>query len=155
MNILFIAKDSYHSLDFAIAFSVYVPGLWNMWLVLLPFLDFWIFQSHRSSSILSIFQFVNGVTFTVVGEVLLIESTFIKNVNHLLWFPRGVVSNLLSHNEITILLLSSTIQILFFLLSQSISSSHTFQAPSSSKSYWLGLYSYGQLSLQFSIQSQS
>ena len=100
-------------------------------------------------------QFVNGEKATVVGNHLLIASTSTKRLNHKSESHNGVWSNLLSHKEIIIWLLSSTIHTGFFCPSPSISSSHTFQTPSQSSSYWFKLYVYGQLSLPFVTQSQS
>ena len=139
----------------ATAFTVKVQDSLNMWLILFQLLTVFLSQSQKSHSILTIFQLVTGSNFTVVGKPVLIASIFIKKLKPGSQLSKGVLSKLLSHKDITMWLLSSTIHIEFFSQSQSISSSHTFQIQSQSKSYWFKLNTYGQLSFPFVNQSQS
>jgi hypothetical protein len=122
-------------LDVATAFTVKNPDFPNIWLTLFPLSTTSLVQSPKSHSILEIFQSVNGTNLTLVGNHELIASTLIKKLNHKSPQAIGVTSDLSSHKEIMTRLLSSTIHIGFLLQSQSISSSHTFQILSPSKSY--------------------
>ena len=152
---MFIAYDSDQSFDVATAFTVKIPDSLNTWLTLPPLDTFLLVQSQKSHSILAIFPFVFGSNTTDTGDFPHIESTFTKKLNHKSLSHIGVWSELFSNKETTIWLLSSTIHTGFFFQSQSISSSQTFPTQSWSVSYWFRLYTYGQLSSQFVIQSQS
>ena len=92
---------------------------------------------------------------TLVGNHVLIASTLTKKLNQKAESPKGVWSKSFFRKETIIWLLSSTIHTGFFFQSPSISSSQTFQNQSPSISYWLGLNTYGQLSSQLRIPSQS
>ena len=139
IKILFIANDCDQFLDVAIAFTINGPYSLNIWVTLSQLFVDCLFPSQKSRSIFSIFQLDSGVSFTLVGNHVLIASTLIKKLNPFPQSHNGVSSKSLFHNEITTWLLSSTIQTGFLIQSPSMSSSHTFQIQSSSKSYWFWL----------------
>ena len=143
------------SFDVATAFTVNVPDFLKAWLILFQLLTIPFVPSQKSHSIFVKFQFVKGSNLTTVGNHVLIASTLIKKLKPKLLLPKGVWSRSFFRKDAIMWLLSSTIHTGFFFQSQSISSSHTFQIPSLSSSYWFWLNTYGQLSSQFVIQSQS
>ena len=80
MKIFVIAKTFHPLLDFAVAFTINVPDVLNVWFILFPFLTILVFQSQKSHSMLSISQLVNGSKVTVVGNHVVILLTLIKKL---------------------------------------------------------------------------